>query len=106
LAVGWVIGLFMLFFSFVKPIGPSPWKRYDAAKLPELPPVPRFDGSKLKESPQEVLAKILAARGDKSRPAPDPYRDHSLGKPSGMLWLIGGMAATIFVVLALIGAFR
>lgn len=60
---GWVAGALLLFFTFVKPIGPSPWKLPERRELPELPPVPARDGTPLKESPEEVLRRIRAARG-------------------------------------------
>jgi hypothetical protein len=69
---GWAGGAILLFFTFVKPIGPNPWKQYDAGPRTELPPVPRLDGSPLKESPEEVLAKIRTQPGYKPRPPRAP----------------------------------
>lgn len=95
---GWAGGAVLLFFSFVKPIGPSPWKDRLRSETSELPPVPRLDGSTAKETPEEVLARIRAARGDKPAPAVKPRPAAS--KPNGFVWLICGVAAIIFILFA------
>lgn len=101
---GWAGGAILLFFTFVKPIGPNPWKQYDAGPRTELPPVPRLDGSSpLKESPEEVLAKIRAARGDQPKSLQPRYETR---KPSGIAWLVGGAAVTVFFALAVLYGMR